>query len=209
MTPGELVATYDNLADVILAVKQTEANLVRLILGSTYAHARVERDRARRALEPGDTATARASLENREGKLFDVTKDAGPGFQLVQSSRGLAVGDYDNDGDPDLLISNQDVPPNLLRNETPDGAWLTIELEVPNGEPTPFGATVTLTADGRTLRRDLFAATSHMSTHDPRLHFGLGEAVRVDKIDVRWPDGTHSNRPNVAVNQFLRIRKGS
>jgi hypothetical protein len=64
MTPVELVATYDQLADAILAVKQTEANLIRSILGSTYAHARVEMDRSRRALRDGDTKTARASLEN-------------------------------------------------------------------------------------------------------------------------------------------------
>jgi hypothetical protein len=157
----------------------------------------------------GTFAQRNLLLENRDGKFFDVTEDAGPGFQLVQSSRGLAVGDYDNDGDLDLLISNQDAPPNLLRNETSVGSWLTIELEVPIGEPTPFGTTVTVTVEGRKLRRDLVAATSHLSTHDPRLHFGLGEAVRVEAVDVRWPDGTRSNRGNVAANQFLRIRKGS
>jgi hypothetical protein len=157
----------------------------------------------------GTFAQRNLLLENRQGKFFDITEDAGPGFQLVQSSRGLAVGDYDNDGDPDLLISNQDAPPNLLRNDTPGGAWLTVELEVPDGEPTPLGTRVTVTVNGRNLRRDLVAATSHMSSHDPRLHFGLGEAVNVEEIDVKWPDGTHSIRTNVPVNRFVRIQKGS
>ena len=60
-----------------------------------------------------------------------------------------------------------------------------------------------------TQSRDIAAGDSYMSTHDPRLHFGLGQAATVDEVDVRWPDGSHSVRRNVAARQFLRIRKGS
>jgi len=72
-------------------------------------------------------------FENRNGKLVEVTDEAGPGFQLAESSRGLAMGDYDNDGDLDLLITNLDAPPTLLRNDSRCASWITIDAQVPPG----------------------------------------------------------------------------
>ncbi len=148
-------------------------------------------------------------LENRGGVFADVTSDAGPGFETPHSSRGLAVGDFDNDGDLDILITNLDEPPVLLRNDSRTGSWLTVICEVPGGTAIPIGTTVRVTAGGRTQRRDIASGDSYMSTHDPRLHFGLGAVEKVDEIDVRWPDGSHSVRRGVAARQFLTIRKGS
>ena len=152
-------------------------------------------------------------LENRSKPgapaFADVTAEAGPGFQQLRSSRGLAVGDFDNDGRLDLLISALDEPPVLLRNEGPAGAWITVVLEGKHGEPDPIGATVTLRAGGTSQSRDVAAGDSFLSTHDPRPHFGLGAARVVDEIDVRWPDGTHSVRRRVPAGQFLKIRYGS
>ena len=139
----------------------------------------------------------------------DATTEAGPGFEQVRSSRGVAVGDYDNDGDLDLLITHTDAPPSLLRNDTAGGAWLTVVCEGARGEINPIGARVTVRVGKGTQSRDIAAGDSYMSTHDPRLHFGLGQAATVDEVDVRWPDGSHSVRRNVAARQFLRIRKGS
>ena len=73
----------------------------------------------------------------------------------------------------------------------------------------PIGASVTLVAGGRTQRRDVASGDSYLSSHDPRPHFGLGAATIVDRIDVRWPDGTHTVRTNVPARQFLTIRKGT
>ncbi len=148
-------------------------------------------------------------LENRDGRFVDVTTQAGPGFESKQAGRGLAVGDYDNDGDLDILITALDAPPILLRNDSPGGAWITVVCEIPGGEAIPIGATVTLTAGGRAQRRDIASGDSYMSSHDPRLHFGLGGAETVETIDVRWPDGTHTIRRNVPARQFLTIRKGT
>ncbi len=152
-------------------------------------------------------------LENRgpgaSPQFVDATAEAGPGFEELLSSRGLAVGDYDDDGDLDLLVTNLDAPPSLLRNESRGGAWLTVVCEGPRGEPGPVGTTVTVRAGGRTQQRDVAAGDSFLSTHDPRPHFGLGAAERVDEVDVRWPDGSHSLRKDVAARQFLRVRKGS
>jgi hypothetical protein len=148
-------------------------------------------------------------LENREGHFVDVTAQAGPGFETVESSRGLAVGDYDNDGDLDILITNLDAPPDLLRNEGRIGSWLEVACEVPGGSAIPIGTTVTVTAGGRRQRRDIAAGDSYVSSHDSRLHFGLGDAATAGVIDVRWPDGSHTVRRDVAARQLITIRKGS
>jgi hypothetical protein len=149
-------------------------------------------------------------LENTGAARFvDATDRAGPGFGQVRSSRGLAAGDYDNDGDLDLLITHLDEPPSLLRNDSARGAWLTVICEVPPGEGTAIGTQVTLRVGARVAVRDLASSGAFVSAHDPRLHFGLGRTERVDRLEVRWPDGSLTTLENVASNRFLTVRKGS
>ena len=138
----------------------------------------------------------------------DATDAAGPGFGLVRSHRGLAVGDVDNDGRLDVLITALDSAPELLHNEGAPGAWLTVVCEMP-GTAVPIGTTVTVRAGGRTMTRDIASGDSFLSSHDPRPHFGLGHAERADEVIVLWPDGTRSVRKAVAARQRLLIRKGS
>jgi len=158
-----------------------------------------------------DTTYAQKSLllENTgKGKFIDATGRAGPGFAVARVSRGLAAGDYDNDGDLDLLISNLDAPPTLLRNDTPRrGTCFTVSLEIPPGHGTAIGAVVTLEAGGRKLVRDLSSSGSYLSVPDPRLHFGLGESKKVDRLEVRWPDGARQVLTNVAADRLLTVRK--
>jgi hypothetical protein len=135
----------------------------------------------------------------------DVTNEAGPGFAARASSRGLAVGDFDNDGDLDLLVTHLDRPPSLLRNDSTGGSWLTVIPIDRHGVRSPIGTLVTITAGGRRQFRDIAAGDSYMSTHDPRPHFGVGDAAIVDQVDVRWPDGSHSVRSQVRPRQFLTI----
>lgn len=139
----------------------------------------------------------------------DVTDQAGPGFQPARPHRGLAVGDYDNDGRLDILVTALDEPPALLHNEGRAGSWLTVVCEVPGGTAIPIGTRVTVTVGGRKLSRDIAAGDSYASTHDPRLHFGLGKAERVDEVLVRWPDGARSVRKDVRARQFLVVKKGT
>lgn len=148
-------------------------------------------------------------LENRDGRFVDVTAQAGPGFAIEESSRGLAAGDYDDDGDLDLLFTHLDAPPSLLRNDGRGGSWIEIACEIPGGSAIAIGTTVILTAAGRTQRRDLASGDSYLSSHDPRLHFGLGGAESVERIEVRWPDGSRTIRENVPARRLLTIRKGS
>jgi hypothetical protein len=142
-------------------------------------------------------------------RFRDATGEAGPGFAERLSSRGLAVGDYDNDGRLDLLITHLDAPPSLLHNTGAAGAWLAVATEGTTGEPNPIGTRVTIRAGGRTQFRDVAAGDSFLSTHDARAHFGLGKTEMVDEIAVRWPDGTHTSRRAVQARQMVVIRKGS
>ena len=141
--------------------------------------------------------------------FVDVTEAAGPGFQQVLSSRGLALADYDDDGDLDMLLTHLDAPPSLLRNDSKVGSWLVVVCEDEKGGIIPIGTEVQVTAGGVTQWRDIASGDSYMSTHDPRPHFGLGELETVDEVVVTWPDKTTSVRKNVSARQFLRIKKGT
>jgi hypothetical protein len=147
-------------------------------------------------------------LENDgTGQFRDVTDRAGPGFAQLRSSRGLAAGDYDNDGDLDLLVTHLDEPPSLLRNDSGGGAWLAVALEAPPGDGTVIGAEVRLRIGDRTLIRDRASGGSFLSVHDPRLHFGLGQATRIDALVVRWPDGNRTELRDLGVDQLITVRK--
>ena len=145
-------------------------------------------------------------MENLGGGRFsDATSGAGAGFGLLRNSHGLAAADYDNDGDLDLLFTNLDAPPTLLRNESAAGNWLMVHVSVPPGAGTALGTLVSVEAGGRTQWRDVSSGGSYMSTHDPRLHFGLGEAATADRVKIAWPDGSETVRKGVACCQVLQV----
>jgi hypothetical protein len=151
-------------------------------------------------------------LENREGRFVDVSAQAGPGFGQARAGRGLALGDYDDDGDLDLLMSQLDGPPVLLRNESRGGAWLTVACEVPAGGGPLIGTRVTVTDGGRSQSRDIASGDSYQGSHDPRAHFGLGalpEGATVEEVRVTWPDGTETGLSDVPARQVLHIVKGA
>jgi enediyne biosynthesis protein E4 len=144
----------------------------------------------------------------RQPLFRDASDAAGPGFAVERSHRGLAVGDFDDDGRVDILMSVLDGPPVLLRNESAAGTWLTVVCEAPGGTAVPVGTVVTVSAGGRVQRRDISAGDSYASSHDPRLHFGLGTAPVAHEVAVRWPDGSHTVRRQVPAGRRLVVRKG-
>ena len=141
------------------------------------------------------------------GHFADVTGSAGPGFATAHSSRGLAAGDYDNDGDLDLLISHLDEAPSLLRNDSQGGNWLTVVLPPRPGDGPEIGARVTVSAGGRRQVAESASSGSYLSVNDPRLHFGLGAAATVDSVEVRWPDGSRTVRRALEPGHFLDIER--
>ena len=145
-------------------------------------------------------------LENRSGAFVDATAAAGPGLTILQSSRGLAGADYDNDGDIDLLFTNLDAPVTLLRNDSATGSWLTVICEAPPGTHV-IGTRVFVTAGALVQRGEVTSGGSFLSGQDPRVHFGLGGARRVDRVEVVWPDGSRTVREGTGVDTFLTIRK--
>ena len=147
-----------------------------------------------------------------KGKVLDVAKQSGPYFREKFVGRGAAYGDFDNDGDLDLLIVNLNGPAKLLRND--GGApiagnghprnWLTVAARRPNGKSEALGARVTVTTGSLVQIHDLIPATGYLSQSDPRAHFGLGDSAAADLVEIRWPNGRRSQMKNVRANQFLK-----
>ena len=146
-----------------------------------------------------------------KGKFKDVSADLGPGVTERFSSRGCAFGDYDNDGDIDVLVLNMNDYPSLLRNDGGNkNHWINIKLLGTKCNRTAIGARVRVVTGKHAQIDEVHSGTSVMSQSDLRLHFGLGDAPRVDLIEVKWPTTQKVEQfPNVEANQFLTIKEGA
>lgn len=142
------------------------------------------------------------------GKFEELTDAAGPAIAEAHSSRGAAFGDFDNDGDVDILIMNMNEPPSLLRNDVNGGGhWLKVKLIGVKSNRSAIGATVIASFGGRMQALPVTAQSSYLSVNDSRLHFGLGAATSAD-LEVHWPNGLHETFKAVAANQLVTIREG-
>jgi hypothetical protein len=143
----------------------------------------------------------------RDGSFEEVGESFGPAFTDERVSRGLVLGDLDNDGRLDLVISALEGAPQVLHNEVADaGNWLIVQLEGAGRLTDAIGATITLHVGEEIQTRLVRSGTSYLSQDDMRQHFGLGKAVQGD-VEVHWPDGTVTRKAGVAANQILRIRQ--
>jgi hypothetical protein len=142
------------------------------------------------------------------GQFKDVTAAAGPALQVERVGRGLAVADFDNDGNLDVVISSLGQRPFLLRNVTAaKHNWLMIRAKGRKSNSFGLGATVTITtSEGRQVR-EITNVASYLSSNDIRLHVGLGTATVVQRLEIRWPSGTSQVLENVKVNQVLTIEE--
>jgi len=153
----------------------------------------------------------RIVFRNRGGEGFvDVSGDSGPGAAALHSSRGAAFGDFDNDGDPDVLVMNMNERPSLLRNDLRSAnGWIQVRLEGgTRSDRMGLGSTVVVTAGGRPQAQALLSQASYYSVDDPRLHFGLGAADRAETIEVRWPSGQVDVLRDVAGRRVVTVREG-
>jgi hypothetical protein len=144
-------------------------------------------------------------MANEDGTRFaDVSASLGPAFAAENVARGTAVADYDNDGDVDLLVTTVADRPRLLRNDGGNqGHWLLIQFSGTHPRDAN-GTRVTVTAGGKRQLKERQGGGSYLSSHDPRLHFGLGAATRA-RVEVRWPDGQTQAFEDVAADQILRL----
>lgn len=127
----------------------------------------------------------------------------------VQVSRGTAFGDYDNDGDTDLLVMNLNGAPTFLRNDAGDGNnWLGLELVGVTSNRDGLGARVRLFAEGRLQVREAQRGYGYQSSHDPRVLFGLGSTERVDRVEIRWPSGHVQTLKDPELRRYLVVREG-
>jgi hypothetical protein len=144
-----------------------------------------------------------------DGRFEELIDEAGPGVAATHASRGCAFGDFDNDGDVDVLVMNMNEPPSLLRNDVSGtGHWLKVLLTGVKSNRSAIGARVTARYAGRVQIQEVTAQASFYSANDRRLHFGLGAATSVD-LTVRWPSGDTESASNVPADALVVIREGS
>src|ERR1700746_3306770 len=162
-----------------------------------------------RTLPQYPSKTPRVVFRNLgKGVFEELTEEAGPGVAAAHSSRGCAFGDFDNDGDVDILIINLNEPPSLLRNDLGGKSnWIKVKLEGTKSNRTAIGARVLVHYGGKTQAQALLSQSSFYSCNDPRLHFGLGNSTSAD-IDVYWPSGLHETFKQVKVNRLITIKEG-
>jgi hypothetical protein len=143
------------------------------------------------------------------GRFEELIGEAGPGVEAPHSSRGCAFGDFDNDGDVDILIVNQNEPPSLLRNDVSGGhRWIKVQLTGVKSNRSAIGARVTVRYGGKVQAQEVLAQSSYLSVNDRRLHFGLGAAFKAD-IEVRWPAGGVEKFAGVEADRLIQIREGA
>ncbi len=173
------------------------------VTGSVYPQVAREHERY-------PAATPRVLFRNLgDGRFEQLFEEAGGALAEARSSRGCAFGDFDNDGDVDILIVNLNQPPSLLRNDLAGRAnWLKVKLTGVDSNRSAIGATVIASYGGRRQAQAVLSQSSFHSANDSRLHFGLGEAASAD-LEVRWPTGKTEAYPGVKANALIRIEEGT
>jgi hypothetical protein len=149
--------------------------------------------------------------EGRSKRLRETSPLAGRGFQIEEVSRGAAFGDIDNDGRIDMVVTNNNGPVRLFRNRANTrNHWLIVKLESPDINRFAIGASVAVLRRGQdTLRRFVRTDSSYLSSHDVRVHFGLGDKPEIEAVLVRWPQGLTERFEGVKSDRIVKLRRGS
>jgi len=149
-------------------------------------------------------------LGGSDGRLKDPSPGAGGPFQPLHLGRGLAAGDLDNDGRIDVVVQSQNEPLAYLQNRAAGGGhWITLQLEGVRSNRDAVGARVTLVSGGRRQVAQRFGGGSYQSAGDPRLHFGLDDSLRVERLDVQWPSGRADSYSGLPADRGYLLREGA
>jgi hypothetical protein len=154
--------------------------------------------------------TPRVLFRNLGGGRFEeLLEGAGAGIAEAHASRGVAFGDFDNDGDVDILIMNINEPPSLLRNDVSGTAhWLKVKLVGTHSNKSAIGAVVTAVYGGRRQSQAVMAASGYLSCNDRRLHFGLGGAETAD-VEIVWPSGVRESLKGIRADRLVTVKEGA
>jgi hypothetical protein len=144
------------------------------------------------------------------GKFADISESAGSGIEARHSSRGVAIGDIDNDGAVEVLINNQGETPSVLKQSgKPPGNWVLLQLIGTKSNRSAIGAKVRVTSGAITQADEVRSGGSFISQSDLRLHFGLADAMRIDRVEIEWPSGLRQVETNLAANRIHVIREAA
>ena len=148
-------------------------------------------------------------MNTGDGKFIDVSDQSGDGMMIKLSSRSAGFDDLDNDGDVDVVILNSRREPTILRNESPSkGHWLQVRLRGVKTNRDGIGARVKIVSGDLTLIDEVHSGRGYQSHYGTRLHFGLGNREKVDRIEVRWIGGQVDVFENIAVDKIVTLIEG-
>ncbi|MFY9938059.1 MAG: CRTAC1 family protein [Silvibacterium sp.] len=158
---------------------------------------------------PGYREPKLLSMNQKDGTFCDAGDQAGPALKEKRVSRGLAVGDLFNDGNMDVVISDIDGAPMILRNHgVPGRHWVSFELAGTKSNRLALNARLKIVAGGMTQTDEIHSGGSYLSQNDLRVHFGLGAATKIDSLEIRWPSGKVETLSNLAADQFYSVLEG-
>jgi hypothetical protein len=148
-------------------------------------------------------------MNQKDGTFCDASDEAGPALTERRVSRGLVVGDLFNDGNMDVVVEDLDGKPMILRNRgVPGRHWVSFELDGTKSNRAALNARIRIVAGGMTQTSEIHSGGSYLSQNDLRVHFGLGAATKIDKVEIRWPSGLVEVLTNVASDRFYNVLEG-
>ena len=213
----------DHFTDVSFRSKTAPASLPLVMWGTAFldydndgwedliavaGHVYPQMDQVKTGASAGYRQRKLLYHNNRDGTFEELSRQFGTVLTDNHVSRGLAVGDLDNDGRLDVVVSDLDAPAQVLRNELIGaGSWLIVALEGKRPNTTALGAVVTVAAGPLRMTRYLRSGTSYISQDDVRQHFGLGTLAQAELVEVRWPDQRVTRLANVPANRVLVVKQ--
>lgn len=197
------LAAHQLLGWGIVAVDVDEDSLPDLVMGNGHVYPEIDRSKI------GERYRQLSLLYRNQGggKFADLTGTAGAAFRVERATRGVAAGDLDGDGRPEIVLVNINEPPAVLQNQSPRGNWIRLLLEGTKSNRSAIGARVTVEAGGKRQIAEVASGGSYYSGSDVALHFGLGAATKVDKLSIRWPGGKLESFRDVETNRTVKYRE--